>query len=73
MRFGNLLAEKARVWGNKWIINCLERLSPFFPQEKLTVLDGYLFTRTVPCPDTQYPIPLIPDWILLKKDEVHVW
>ena len=73
IRFGIKLTNKARNWGKRWILKCIERLSPFFPQEKFVVLDGYIFARTVPCPDTKYPSPLVPDWHLLKKNgQTHI-
>ncbi|HYN76315.1 MAG TPA: hypothetical protein VES73_00790, partial [Lamprocystis sp. (in: g-proteobacteria)] len=29
-------------------------------------MHAYIFARTVSCPDTQFPTPLVPDWHLLK-------
>ena len=56
-RFGKRLAEKIRL-----------RLEPFFPREEGESIHAYLWARTVACPYTGKPIPLSPNWWLLKGD-----
>jgi putative DNA methylase len=65
-QFGKSLAEKTRKWGKIWRSRCMQRLEPFFPKQKYTVLDGFIFARTVPCPDTGFDTPLVSNWTLLK-------
>jgi len=65
-RFGAALAEKVRKWGKAWEQRAAERLAPFYPKEKLALVHAYIFARTVPCPDTGHPTPLVPDWHLRK-------
>lgn len=68
-RFGPELAEKARHWGKELVKRVEKRLSPFFPKKGHSLVHAYIFARTVPCPDTQYPTPLVPDWHLLKPKD----
>jgi adenine-specific DNA methylase len=65
-RFGALLAEKVHKWGKLWEQRAADRLEPFYPKEKFALVHAYIFARTVPCPDTEHPTPLVPDWHLLK-------
>jgi putative DNA methylase len=43
-----------------------KKLSQFYPAYRFAKVHAYIFARTVPCPDTQFPTPLVPDWHLLK-------
>jgi adenine-specific DNA methylase len=65
-RFGTELAEKTRKWGRVWIERVEKRLTPYFPKRRDGLVHAYIFARTVPCPETQHPTPLVPDWHLLK-------
>ncbi len=65
-RFGPELAEKARKWGRELVTRIEKRLADFFPKRTDGLVHAYIFARTVPCPDTQHPTPLVPDWHLLK-------
>lgn len=65
-RFGAPLAEKARKWGKVWEERSAEHLAPFFPKENFASVHAYIYARTVPCPDTGHPTPLVPDWSLLR-------
>lgn len=65
-RFGPELAGKARYWGKELVKRIEKRLTPFFPKKGHSLVHAYIFARTVPCPDTQHPTPLVPDWHLLK-------
>ena len=65
-RYGEALAKKARKWAKVWIERVENRLSPFYPEHKFANVHAYVFARTVPCPDTGFETPLVPDWHLLK-------
>lgn len=65
-RFGPDLTKRARHWGKEWEKRAAERLGRFFPKEQHAGVQAYVFARTVPCPDTGYPTPLVADWQLLK-------
>jgi adenine-specific DNA methylase len=71
-RFGPKLADRARRWGKIWEERAAERLGCFFPQEQYARVHAYIFARTVPCPTTKHPTPLVPDWYLLKKNGIPV-
>lgn len=66
-RFGASLAEKALKWGKIWENKAADRLEAFYPRERLARVHAYIFARTVPCPDTGHPTPLVPNWHLLKS------
>ena len=63
-RFGEELGAKARRWGAKWEARVTERLEHFFPAPTFAKVHAYIYARTVPCPDTGHPAPLVPDWHL---------
>ncbi len=65
-RFGRELAKKTRHWGKIWESRVADRLTPFYPKEPMALVHAYIFARTVPCPDTGHPTPLVPDWSLFK-------
>jgi adenine-specific DNA methylase len=65
-RFGEEVARKARKWGAELRTRFNDRVGKFFPKVGFVPPLTYLFARTVPCPDTQFPTPLVPDWHLLK-------
>ncbi|MFZ4484819.1 MAG: DUF1156 domain-containing protein, partial [Chthoniobacterales bacterium] len=65
-RFGTELAEKARKWGRVLRGRFNKRMGRFFERSGFLPAHCYIFARTVPCPDTQHPTPLVPDWHLLK-------
>ena len=65
-RFGEALAQKARTWSRIWVERAANRLTQFYPAYRGALVHAYIFARTVPCPDTQYYTPLIPDWHLAK-------
>lgn len=68
-RFGPELVERARHWAKVWETRVEERLADFFPKHRLALVHAYIYARTVPCPDTQFPTPLVPDWHLLKPKD----
>ncbi len=65
-RFGTPLATAVRRWAKVWEERVEARIGRFYPAERLAKVHAYIFARTVPCPDTQHPTPLVPDWHLLK-------
>ena len=70
-RFGQGVARRAREWGGKLREPFIAKVGRFFPKtihDGIARPDGYIFARTVPCPDTQFETPLVPDWHLLKPD-----
>lgn len=66
LRFGAGLAVIARKWANLWRERFVVRMEPFYRADGIVPAYSYIFARTVPCPDTGYPTPLVPDWSLLK-------
>jgi len=65
-RFGKELAVKARTWGTELRQRFNARMEGFYPKTGVLPPHCYIFARTIPCPDTQHPTPLVPDWHLLK-------
>lgn len=65
-RFGAVLTEKAHKWGEVWRQRFNERMERFYQVEGIVPAYTYIYARTVPCPDTGHPTPLVPDWHLLK-------
>ena len=65
-RFGPNLTHRAQHWADELRKRFISRMDPFFPRNGLLAPYCYIFARTVPCPDTQYATPLVPDWHLLK-------
>jgi len=65
--FGELLAEKTKKWGKIWERRFDERMYEFYPYDGISPPRNYIFARTVPCPDTGHPTPLVNNWYLLKK------
>lgn len=65
-RFGPDLATKARRWAREWLKHIEKRLASFYPEHKQGLVHAYVFARIVPCPDTGFDTPLVPDWHLLK-------
>ena len=52
-------------WGGKWAVEVNRRLSKFFPRANSEPsIAAYIWARTVPCPTTGRPTPLMPDcWL----------
>ncbi|MFH1952404.1 MAG: DUF1156 domain-containing protein [Pseudomonadota bacterium] len=66
LRYGESLAIKTRKWAKIWLEQITNRLSSFYPAYSLAKVHAYIYARTVPCPDTQFHTPLVPDWHLLR-------
>lgn len=65
-RFGHRLAERARHWSGVLRERYIRRMEHFYPRTGPLPPLCYIFARTVPCPETQHPTPLVPDWHLMK-------
>ena len=69
-RFGPSLADDIRKYGKLWAERVRERLEPFYPlAEPDEKIFAYIWARTVACPITGKPVPLSPNWWLLKGSE----
>ena len=69
-RFGPSLADDIRKYGKIWAERVRERLEPFYPlAEPDERIFAYIWARTVACPVTGKPVPLSPNWWLLKGPE----
>ncbi len=65
-RFGPGLAHRARRWVSVWEERVAARIGRFYPKDPAGRIHAYIFARTVPCPDTGHPAPLVPDWSLSR-------
>jgi len=65
-RFRQKLARQASIWGDKLHRRFCDRVKEFYPQTREVPPLCYIFARTVPCPETGWETPLVPDWHLLK-------
>jgi len=74
-RFGGRLTNAARKWATEWEKRFSMRMERFFHEPKGIAVRDYIFARTVPCPDTGFHTPLVPDWHLLKPkgSDARVW
>ena len=72
VRFGPRLAVRAKHWADVLYGNFCDRIDPFYAGARAEMNFGWLFARTVPCPETGHPTPLVPDWSLLKPATVAV-
>ncbi len=57
-RFGEGLGDDIRHWGDRLLARVRSQLQPFFPDPEDGVPDGYLWARTVACPQTGKPITI---------------
>ena len=67
--FGSSLALDIQKYGNELVSKVQERLKTFFADiSNIPDAQGaaFLWARTVTCPYTGKPIPLVPNWWLLK-------
>lgn len=65
-RFTPELADKTRRWAKVLEQRFTRRIQRFYHERPYVAARDYVLTRTVPCPDTGYATPLVPDWHLLK-------
>jgi putative DNA methylase len=65
LRFGEEIVTAFRALGEEFVRRAAPRLAGLFPKEpEGTVVDGYLWARTVRCPYCRGVIPLSPNWRL---------
>ena len=67
LAFGTGLIGDIQRWADRWSDLIAERLDGFYPLPSGENVLGYIWARTVPCPDTGKPIPLSPNWWLRRK------
>ncbi len=74
-RFGEELTKRSRHWAAELRHRFNARMERHFPTAGVLPRHCYIFARTVPCPDTGFDTPLVPDWHLLKPkgSSVRVW
>jgi len=60
------ISKKAKSWGETLRKRFNNRVQRYFGIRGIFPIHTYIFVRTVPCPDTGHPTPLVPDWHLLK-------
>lgn len=65
-RFDEDLLDHTRHWAGEWLSRVEKRLASYYPRRSDGLVHSYIFVRTVPCPDTGFDSPLVPDWHLLK-------
>lgn len=68
-RFGEDLARRARKWADEWRHRFNARVLQFYPKRGSVPTGVHVFARTVPCPDSGFRTPLVPDWHLLKPKD----
>jgi len=64
LRYSARLDLAAKRWASVWHERFVQRMAKFYAAAGLVPAFTYLFARTVPCPDTGHPTPLVPDWSL---------
>ncbi|OQB28030.1 MAG: hypothetical protein BWY10_00834 [Chloroflexi bacterium ADurb.Bin180] len=73
LRLGSNPATAARKWAAIWRDRFVERMSEFYAVEGPIPAYTYIFARTVPCPGTGHPTPLVGDWSLSRvKGGPHI-
>lgn len=69
-RFDRPLADEIRNCGRTWCSRVRERLERFYPiSEPTENVFAYVWARTVACPTTGKPVPLVPNWWLRKGSD----
>lgn len=72
-KYGPTLASKARKWAGEWVKNVTNELEGFFPPPESGTVQAYIYARTVPCPDTGFATPLVPDWTLMNQGQTATY
>ena len=67
LAFGSSFAADIRRWGKRLTDQLGDALSPYFPEEPAGSVHAYLWARTVACPYTGKPVPLAPNWWLVRS------
>lgn len=63
---GRDVSDFAARWGKKLLERFRQRMAPLYGTPMEGTDETYIFANTVPCPDTGFHTPLVPDWHLLK-------
>ncbi len=69
IQFDLSFVNKTKKWGAELRKRFNKHLQHLYPKKGIIEPHCYIFARTVPCPDTQFDTPLVPDWHLLKPKE----
>ena len=67
LTYGLALIEDIKKWGARWGEAIESSLQGCYPLPVNENALGYLWARTVPCPDTGKPVPLSPNWWLKRQ------
>ena len=64
-QLGSSFSKIIEEWGGKWSVAVRNRLFQYFPRaDDEPSIAAYIWARTVPCPSTGRPTPLMPDcWL----------
>lgn len=73
VQFGDDLLEDLRHWGTVLVGRVVERLDGLYSRDDEDErIVGYVFSRTVGCPQTGRPVPLVPNWWLSNDKDKPV-
>lgn len=67
-RWGKPLLKHIQHYGEVWSSRVAARLEPYFPLPHGESAAGYIWARTVPCPTTGHPTPLVPNYWLANGE-----
>lgn len=65
-QFGQNLQKHLETWSAKWVRQVEEKLGIYFPKHKDEQIFAYIWARTIACPTTGKPVPLVTNWWLSK-------
>jgi putative DNA methylase len=68
-RFGTDLVDDLQHWGEVLASRLKERLAPCFRLPDNSDNNSFIWARTVACPRTGKPVPLVGDWALRRGDK----
>lgn len=70
VRLGQRFTDVLRRWGSVWIARVQGELAPYFPREYADERNAFIWAHTIPCPTTQRPTPLAPNyWLAAGRAE----
>jgi putative DNA methylase len=73
IEFGDRLPSLISEYGGRWTDRIRSQLAAYFPlQADETAIVGYVWAHAIPCPETGYATPLIPNSWLANTDAKHV-
>jgi adenine-specific DNA methylase len=69
LRFGEQLPPLIAAYGKRWTARIQDKLEPYFPlaDDDISIL-GYIWAHAIPCPETGFATPLIPNSWLSNAD-----